>query len=64
MNPQDIFNLLKEIFYWRSAVCFFVGCALAIVVEERIAAEPLNRIIAGVIVAVSLYLGWRWDRSH
>jgi uncharacterized membrane protein YfcA len=68
MNFWSVFEAVCEIFCWvrgwRFNVCLFAGVCLGLFAAAHIPAQPLNWIAAGVIVAIAIYIGWRWDDSH
>ena len=59
-------ELLYDVFtlhYWRFSICLSVSILLAMVVYDRIAADPLRWMVAGAIVIAGAVVGSNWERN-
>ena len=55
-----VFDLLT---HWRSSLCLAVGIAAAVGAYIQLEHPWTEAITFVTIIALSLYVGWRWERS-
>jgi len=68
MNPWSIIECIIDIVIflscWRFSVCLIISTVLAFVFISSNIDSILCWIVAGVIVAIGINIGWCWESKH